>query len=128
MQLVAKLKDIAASKGVTPSQLALAWVHAQARLCTSFPTSVKSRQFVAMFTILACSCPHRLVLQGDDVFPIPGTKRVKYVEENIAAFHVKLTKEEVQRLSDLFHPDAVSGIALPCFCVHSASAFEGCSP
>ena len=94
---------------MTASQLALAWVHAQACLCTSFPTSLKLRQVVARITISAGRCTHGLVLQGEDVFPIPGTKRVKYVEENIAAFHVKLTKEEVKHLSDLFHPDAVRG-------------------
>ncbi len=52
--LVDKVREIAADKGCTPGQLALAWVLAQ----------------------------------GDDVAPIPGTKRVKYLEENVAASDV----------------------------------------
>lgn len=44
---------------------------------------------------LALSWVHH---QGDDVFPIPGTKRVKYLEENIAAFDVKLTKGELAEI------------------------------
>lgn len=58
--LVDKVTEIAASKGCTPGQVALAWV--------------------------AC--------QGDDVVPIPGTKRVKYLEENIGSVKVKLTEED----------------------------------
>ena len=41
--------------------------------------------------------------QGEDVFPIPGTKRIKYLEENLAAFHVKLTKAELDELEAVFH-------------------------
>ena len=48
-----------------------------------------------------------LVLQGEDVFPIPGTKRVKYLEENVKAFFVKLSKEEVDYLSKIFTTEAV---------------------
>lgn len=47
--------------------------------------------------------------QGDDVFPIPGTMQVKYLESNAAAFFVKLSKEEVQYLNDLFKPENVQG-------------------
>lgn len=50
--------------------------------------------------------------QGDDVFPIPGTKNVKYLEENIAAFHVKLSKEEMSELEAAVPQDAVS--CSPC--------------
>ena len=46
---------------------------------------------------LALSWVHH---QGDDVFPIPGTKQVKYLEENIAAFGVKLTKEELAEIEE----------------------------
>lgn len=41
-----------------------------------------------------------------------GTKRPKYLEENAAAFFVKLSDEEVKYLSDLFHPEAVSSRCL----------------
>ena len=47
---------------------------------------------------LALSWVHH---QGDDVFPIPGTKRVKYLEENIAAFDVKLSKEELAEIDQI---------------------------
>ena len=49
----------------------------------------------------ACSC-------RPDVFPIPGTKRLKYLEENAAAFFVELTQEDKHFLEDTFHEDKVS--------------------
>lgn len=64
LKVVARLKEIAAEKGITPSQLALAWVLAQ----------------------------------GDDIVPIPGTKRRKYLEENIAAASVNLSKSDLARI------------------------------
>lgn len=36
--------------------------------------------------------------QGDDVFPIPGTKRVKYAEQNIKSFEIKLNEEDMKLL------------------------------
>jgi len=36
-----------------------------------------------------------LLAQGDDIIPIPGTTKTKYLDENIAAIHLTLTKEEV---------------------------------
>ena len=38
--------------------------------------------------------------QGEDVVPLPGTKRVKYLEENVAAASIKLTAAELQELED----------------------------
>ena len=64
LQLAAKVAEIAADKGVTPAQLALAWVLAQ----------------------------------GDDLVPIPGTKRRKYLEENAAAVDVELTRDDLDRI------------------------------
>ncbi|KAK9803294.1 hypothetical protein WJX72_008926 [[Myrmecia] bisecta] len=75
LKLVANVKELAAKKGVTPGQLALAWVHHQ----------------------------------GDDVFPLPGTKRLKYLEENIAAFHIKLSPDELQALEDAVPEHEVIG-------------------
>jgi aryl-alcohol dehydrogenase-like predicted oxidoreductase len=63
-RLVAKIREIAQEKGITPGQLALAWVLAQ----------------------------------GDDIVPIPGTKRVSYLEENWGATGVELSDEELQRI------------------------------
>ena len=48
-------------------------------------------------------------MQGKDVFPIPGTKRVKYLEENAAAAQIQLTKEELQELGDAVPESQVEG-------------------
>jgi len=50
-----------------------------------------------------------VLAQGEDVVPIPGTKRVKYLEENIKALDVKLTDVEVKELSSVIPPEAVQG-------------------
>ena len=42
-----------------------------------------------------------LLAQGDDIAPIPGTKRVSRVEENTAADAIELRAEQIQRLNDL---------------------------
>jgi aryl-alcohol dehydrogenase-like predicted oxidoreductase len=64
LNLAAKVAEIAQEKGITPAQLALAWVLAQ----------------------------------GDDLVPIPGTKRRKYLEENAAAVDAQLTDEDLARI------------------------------
>ena len=50
-----------------------------------------------------------LLHKGDDVVPIPGTKRRSYLEENIAAANIALSGEDMQRLDDALRPEAVSG-------------------
>ncbi|HLM29831.1 MAG TPA: aldo/keto reductase [Acidimicrobiales bacterium] len=67
LELVAVVRDIAAAKGCTPSQVALAW----------------------------------LLAHGDDVVPIPGTKRRTYLEDNVGAVEVDLTGEDLARLDGL---------------------------
>ena len=67
LELVAVVRDIAAAKGCTPSQVALAW----------------------------------LLAHGDDVVPIPGTKRRTYLEENVGALDVTLTPDDLTRLGTL---------------------------
>jgi aryl-alcohol dehydrogenase-like predicted oxidoreductase len=47
--------------------------------------------------------------QGDDVVPIPGTKRVKYVEENAAAADVQLSDDDLRRLDEIAPPGAAAG-------------------
>ncbi len=64
LKLAAKVAEIAGEKGVTPAQLALAWVLAQ----------------------------------GEDLVPIPGTKRRTYLEQNAAAVDVELTGEDLRRI------------------------------
>jgi len=54
-----------------------------------------------------------LLAQGKDVVPIPGTKRVKYLEENVGATDVRLTDEQLRRLGELFPPGAVAGERYP---------------
>jgi aryl-alcohol dehydrogenase-like predicted oxidoreductase len=64
LDLVAKVEELAASKGVTPAQLALAWVLAQ----------------------------------GEDIVPIPGTKRRARLEENVGATDVELSADELAEI------------------------------
>lgn len=54
-----------------------------------------------------------VLAQGDDVVPIPGTKRRKYLEENIAANEVKLTKEDLRRMDEVFPHEAAAGGRYP---------------
>jgi aryl-alcohol dehydrogenase-like predicted oxidoreductase len=75
MELVEKIRAIAASNGCTPAQLALAWVMAQ----------------------------------GDDIVPIPGTKRRQYLEENVGALDIRLTPEELTEIDSLIPPGAAAG-------------------
>ncbi|MGN6703756.1 MAG: aldo/keto reductase [Burkholderiaceae bacterium] len=50
-----------------------------------------------------------VLAQGDDIVPIPGTKRRKYLEENVGAVDVALTPEQCRRLAGMFPPEAVAG-------------------
>jgi aryl-alcohol dehydrogenase-like predicted oxidoreductase len=50
-----------------------------------------------------------VLAQGEDIVPIPGTKRRKYLEENVAALDVTLTPEELRRLAEAFPRGAASG-------------------
>ncbi len=50
-----------------------------------------------------------VLAQGDDIIPIPGTRRLKYLEENIAATELELSSSELAQLSSLVPPDAVAG-------------------
>ena len=79
MELVEKIRSLAAKKGCTPAQFALAWVLAQ----------------------------------GDDIVPIPGTKRRRYLEENVAALDVRLTPEELAAASCLAGPPPAHAIQSP---------------
>jgi aryl-alcohol dehydrogenase-like predicted oxidoreductase len=50
-----------------------------------------------------------LLAQGDDVLPIPGTKRVSYLEENLAAADIDLAADQLERLAAAVPPDQVAG-------------------
>jgi len=70
-------------------------------------------QLEQMATRTRCS-PAQLALawllaKGKDIVPIPGTKRVKYVEENAGAASVELTKADIEELESTFTRDAAAG-------------------
>jgi len=75
LELVRHIQQLAAEKGCTPSQLALAWVLAQ----------------------------------GDDMVPIPGTKRRQYLEENVGAINVSLTRADLERIDEIAPKGAAAG-------------------
>jgi aryl-alcohol dehydrogenase-like predicted oxidoreductase len=50
-----------------------------------------------------------VLAQGEDIVPIPGTKHVRYLEENIGALDVKLTDEDLRRLDEILPPGAAAG-------------------
>jgi len=79
LQLVDQVKTIAAEKGVTPSQLALAW----------------------------------LLSQGNDIVPIPGTKRRIYLEENVAATEIQLTPDDLKRIESVAPKGVAAGDRYP---------------
>jgi len=54
-----------------------------------------------------------VLAQGDDIVPIPGTKRRKYLEENAAAVDLKLTPDDLRRLNKVFPSGAASGLRYP---------------
>jgi aryl-alcohol dehydrogenase-like predicted oxidoreductase len=75
LELLGRLEEIAHEKGVTPAQLALAWV----------------------------------LHQGPGVVPIPGTKKRRYLEENVAAAAITLSDDELARLDEALPPGACAG-------------------
>jgi len=79
LELVSLLTEVARAKGVTPGQLALAWVLAQ----------------------------------GDDIVPIPGTKRRAYLEENIVAANITFTADELAKIDAIAPRGAAAGTRYP---------------
>jgi aryl-alcohol dehydrogenase-like predicted oxidoreductase len=80
LELVDRVREIADEKGVTATQLALAWVMAQGDRAGN-----------------------------PGIVPIPGTKRVAYLEENAAATDVRLTDDDLRRLDDAAPAGATAG-------------------
>jgi hypothetical protein len=79
LELVEAVQALAAEKGCTPAQLALAW----------------------------------LLAQGEDIVPIPGTKRVRRLEENVGTLDVHLSPEDLARLEAVFPRGAAAGERYP---------------
>jgi aryl-alcohol dehydrogenase-like predicted oxidoreductase len=79
LELVERIKEIAAEKKCTPGQLALAWLFAQ----------------------------------GEEIIPIPGTRRRKYLEENVAALKVQLSAADLRRIDEAAPQGAAVGLRYP---------------
>src|SRR5690349_2621098 len=75
VRAAASVRELAARKGVTSGQVALAW----------------------------------LLAKGPEIVPIPGTRRRKYLEENVAAAEVRLTTAEIATLESALAPERISG-------------------
>ncbi len=54
-----------------------------------------------------------ILSKGDDIVPIPGTKHVKYLEENAKAVEINLTDNELEEIEDIMPPGAASGLRYP---------------
>jgi aryl-alcohol dehydrogenase-like predicted oxidoreductase len=62
-----------------------------------------------------------VLAQGKDIAPIPGTKRRKYLEENVAALDVKLTPEDLRRIDQIFPTGAAAGLRYPEAMMHTVN-------
>ncbi len=60
--------------------------------------------------------------QGNDIVPIPGTKRRKYLEENVGALNVQLSAEDLARIDEVFPRDAIAGARYPEHMMHLVNA------
>jgi aryl-alcohol dehydrogenase-like predicted oxidoreductase len=54
-----------------------------------------------------------VLAQGEDIVPIPGTKRRRYLEENVGALNLQLTQEDLRRIDEVFPQDATAGARYP---------------
>ena len=54
-----------------------------------------------------------LLSRGDDIVPIPGTKKVAYFDENLAAADLVLSDADLSRLEEVFRPDVTAGTRYP---------------
>jgi aryl-alcohol dehydrogenase-like predicted oxidoreductase len=54
-----------------------------------------------------------VLARGEDIVPIPGTKKRAYLEENLAALEIGLGDDDLQRLDAAFPPDAAQGARYP---------------
>ena len=58
-------------------------------------------------------CLAWVLSRGENIVPIPGTKHIKYLEENVGALDVRLTEAESTELAEMFPPDAATGTRYP---------------
>ena len=144
LQLVEKVNEIAARKGCTPGQLALAWVHAQgddvfpipgmeqnpwygakprcspqmkpscAALCSGLARMRLGPAYAVSDCVLLSYPPMQLMLLNVRAV-CAGTKREKYLAENIAAFEIsqRLTKEDLAEIDAAFPHAEIAGERYP---------------
>src|ERR1022692_701749 len=62
-----------------------------------------------------------VLAQDKNIVPIPGTKRRKYLEENVAALDVKLTAEDLRRINEIFPTGAAAGLRYPEHMMHTVN-------
>ncbi|MEO6259147.1 MAG: aldo/keto reductase [Thermoanaerobaculia bacterium] len=79
LEVVAKIEEIAGEKGVTPAQLAIAWV----------------------------------MSRGNDIVPIPGSRSIGHLEENVKAASIELSPEELQRIDEVAPHGVTAGDRYP---------------
>ena len=79
LDLVARIEEISGEKGVTPAQLAIAWV----------------------------------MSRGNDIVPIPGSKSIGHLEENVKAASIKLSPEELRRIDEVAPSGVTAGDRYP---------------
>jgi aryl-alcohol dehydrogenase-like predicted oxidoreductase len=63
-----------------------------------------------------------VLAQGEDIVPIPGTKRRKYLEENVGALDLELASEDLRRIEEVFPRDATAGARYPEHMMHLVNA------
>ncbi|HEX7680134.1 MAG TPA: aldo/keto reductase [Thermoanaerobaculia bacterium] len=88
LDLVRRIEEIARAKGVTPAQLAIAWI----------------------------------LSRGNDIVPIPGSKSIGHVEENITAAEIELTSEDLARIDEVAPKGVASGERYPSGSMASVNA------
>jgi aryl-alcohol dehydrogenase-like predicted oxidoreductase len=80
----------------------------------NFDANVRAASIVRDIAASRNATPAQIALawllhKGDDIVPIPGTKRRKYLEENVAAASITLSADEMKRLDEALRPEAISG-------------------
>jgi aryl-alcohol dehydrogenase-like predicted oxidoreductase len=88
LDLVRRIEEIARAKGVTPAQLAIAWI----------------------------------LSRGNDIVPIPGSRSIGHLEENIAAAEIELTSEDLARIDEVAPKGVAAGERYPSTSMASVNA------
>jgi aryl-alcohol dehydrogenase-like predicted oxidoreductase len=96
-------------------------------LCTGkFPEEPRPREQIERMAAPQRVHPSQLALawvlhKGDDIIPIPGTKRIKYLEQNAGAANITLTPQEIAELDAALPPGAAAGTRYPEAAMHAVN-------